>query len=439
MAAAVKLTKRIIEGTAPSSARQILWDTELRGFGIRIEPTGTRTFIVRFRPKGTGRAGPKRFVVLGRFGALTLDQARTMAKAVLGRVAQGEDPTNARDDAKGAPTLASLSDRFLTEHILPKKKASTAALYGHYLRKLILPILGSKKVGEITHCDILKLHGAIGRTRPVTANRVVSTLSSLFSYGAKIGEVPKGVNPAAGVEGYREKGRQRFLSSAELARLGEALREAETTGLSWDFDETRPKAKHLAKAENRRRIIDPFAVAAIRVLILTGGRLREVLHARWDFFDAERGMLNLPDSKTDEKSIYLSAAALSVLSALPRIAGNPFIFLGEGKKRIGDADRVVAPRADLKKPWAAICNAAGLPGLRLHDLRHTFASYGAGAQLGLPIIGKLLGHSQPGTTARYAHLDADPMHRAADAIGSTIDAAMNRKIAEVVPLKRGSG
>jgi integrase len=152
------------------------------------------------------------------------------------------------------------------------------------------------------------------------------------------------------------------------------LREAETIGLPYSVDESSDKAKHTPKAENRRRIIDPYAIAAIRLLILTGARLREILHAKWSEVDFERGILHLADSKTGRKPIYLSAAALALLSSLPRMRGNPHIIPGE---------REGAARVDLKKPWAAITKASGLEGLRIHDLRHSFASFGAGASLGL--------------------------------------------------------
>jgi integrase len=216
------------------------------------------------------------------------------------------------------------------------------------------------------------------------------------------------------------------LTSEELAQLGDTLREGETIGLPYSVDETKPTAKHAAKADYRRVKLDPYAVSALRLLILTGARLREILHAKWEQVDVERGLIFLADSKTGKKPLYLSAAAQKVLADLPRIQGNPHVIAGA---------KAGAPRSDLKKPWAAVSRAAGLEGVRLHDLRHSFASFGAGASLGLPIIGKLLGHSQPATTARYAHLDADPMHRAVDTIGSTISAAMDRrKLAEIVPL-----
>jgi integrase len=229
--------------------------------------------------------------------------------------------------------------------------------------------------------------------------------------------VSHGTNPARGIEKYAEEGRERFLSTDELTRLGDAIREAETAGLPYAVDGAKPKAKHAPKEENRRTVIGPHAAAAMRLLILTGARLREILHLKWDHVDFERGMLLLPDSKTGKKAIVLNAPALDVLSNLPRVGS--YVIAGQAAGT--DKEQ---PRADLKRPWAAVAKRAGLEGVRIHDLRHTHASVGAGAGLGLPIIGKLLGHSQASTTARYAHLDADPLRRASDRIGSHIAAAM---------------
>ena len=179
-------------------------------------------------------------------------------------------------------------------------------------------------------------------------------------------------NPCLGIERYAENARERYLTSEEFARLGDALRLAETTGLEWAVDETKPKANRAPKPENRARTLDPFAVAAIRLLILTGARLREILHARWEHADIERGVIFLVNSKTGRKPVYLSAAALEVLAGLPRIEGNPYIIPGSN---------VGQPKVDLKKPWAALCKAAELDGVRLHDLRHSFASIGASRRL----------------------------------------------------------
>lgn len=174
--------------------------------------------------------------------------------------------------------------------------------------------------------------------------------------------------------------------------------------------------------------LDPFAVAAIRLLCLTGARLREILHARWEHIDLERAAILLPDSKTGKRTIYLNAVARSVIAALPHVEGNPHVFPGKNDGR---------PRDGLDRPWAAVTKAAGLDGLRIHDLRHSFASIGAGGGLGLPIIGKILGHTQAATTQRYAHLANDPVRQAVETIGATISAAMTRAPgAEVMPFKR---
>jgi integrase len=209
--------------------------------------------------------------------------------------------------------------------------------------------------------------------------------------------------------------------------LGAAIREAETKGLPWDVDEATPGAKHLPKAKNRFTKIGPFAAAAVRLLLFTGCRLREILHLKWEQVDLERGLLFLADSKTGRKTVILNAPALAVLAGLDRLGS--YVVPGDDPER---------SRADLKRPWEAVAKRAGLYGVRLHDLRHTYASFGAGGGLGLPIIGKLLGHTQASTTQRYAHLDADPLRRASEAIGGRIAAALDGRRAEaVVPLKGG--
>ena len=180
----------------------------------------------------------------------------------------------------------------------------------------VTPALGSKRAREVTSTDEGKLHRKIGTEAPVTANRVVALLSSLFSWGTRRGKLPKDHNPARGIIRFREQGRERFLSSEELARLGDALREAETIGVPWVVDETSPKAKHVPK-DNRRTKLSPYATAALRLLLLTGCRLREILNLRWEEFDHERGVLLLPDSKTGRKPVILSGAAIAVLESIP--------------------------------------------------------------------------------------------------------------------------
>ena len=254
---------------------------------------------------------------------------------------------------------------------------------------------------------------------PHNANRLVAAVGSLYSYASKHGLVSEGYNPARGIEKYREEGRERYLTSEELERLGLALREGETVGIPWSINASNPNSKHVPKNwKEQRERLDPHAVAAIRLLLFTGARLREILTARWDYIDVERGLIFLPTSKTGRKTLVLNGAALDIINELrANRDSNPFVIPGEKKDQ---------PRADLKKPWNAIRRHAKLEGVRLHDLRHTFASIGAGSSLGLPIVGKLLGHSQAQTTARYAHLDTDPLRRAANLIGEQLASALAR-------------
>jgi integrase len=321
-----------------------------------------------------------------------------------------------------------VADEFMRRHVAGKRKARTNYEYDLLLNVHVLPTLGARRITDIHRSDVARHHAKLA-DRPIAANRAIALVSSIWNWAARHDEVKAVDNPASGIERNREQKRERFLSTDEFARLGDALDRAETVGLPWSVGAANPKAKHAAKEENRRTIADPFAVAAIRLLIFTGARLREILHARWEHVDFERGIIHLQDSKTGRKPIYLSAPALDILANLPRIEGNPYIVPGGNDG---------APRVDLKRPWASITKAAMLDGLRIHDLRHSFASIGVGASMGLPIIGRLLGHSQPQTTARYSHLHADPLRRAADAIGSQISAAMAGRTAEIVPLKKST-
>lgn len=316
--------------------------------------------------------------------------------------------------------------------------------------------------------DVARLHERMAKS-PSAANRAITLVASIWNWAKDREEAGAGDNPAAKIEHYPEKSRERFLTAEEVGRLGDALRLAETVGIDWTINENNPNAKHAANKKEKRTKIDPHAAAAIRLLFLTGARLREILHAKWDHVDWQRGILALPDSKSGRKPIYLSAAALRVLQDIPKLGGNPYIIAGHGKRKSrkkasAKPERNTA-RADLKNPWAAIVRAAGfietVPVLdasgepvrdskgnpvteeratvRIHDLRHSFASVGAGASMGLPLIGKLLGHKHPSTTQRYSHLDTDPLRRAADIIGNQIAAAMEGRKAEVVDLGAGRG
>jgi integrase len=355
----------------------------------------------------------------------------------LGSVAHGLDPAALKAAERRASTLRELADLFLAEHAEAKRKPATAARYRDILERLVLPELASRRAEKVTTADLARLHVRT-KDRPYQANRMLAVVGSLYAFAGKRRLVPTGFNPARGIDHYPEKGRERFLTGDELARLGDTIREAETVGLPWAIDETKPTAKHAPKEANRRTVIDPFAAAAIRLLILTGARLREILNLEWSHVDLERGLLLLPDSKTGAKSIILNAPALAVLAGLERVGA----YVIAGQSAGADDEK---PRADLNKPWRSIAKRAGLAGLRIHDLRHTHASFGAGAGLGLPIIGKLLGHTRASTTQRYAHLDTDPLRRASDQIGSRLAAAMGEPAGKpvrggaVVRMRRSAG
>jgi integrase len=343
------------------------------------------------------------------------------------RFSDGGDPAAERRAQRDAATVGSLADRYMAQEIEPARKPATVALYRKYLNNHIRPAIGSKRARDVAYTDIAKLHRAIGAKAPVTANRVASLVGSLFRWAAKAGELPRGhENPARDVTRYKEQPRERYLNTGEWARLGDALREAETVGLPWEIDSRKPTAKHAPRPENRRAIFSPAPIAAIRLLLLTGCRVGEILKLRWPEIDFDRGLMLLPDSKTGRKPVILNSPALQVLSTLPRIG--TFVIAGDDPGK---------PRADLNRPWRAIAKRAQLDGVRLHDLRHSFASVGAGLGLGLPIVGKLLGHTAPTTTARYAHLDANPLRRASDRIGETIANALGDPLprADVLPMR----
>ena len=395
--------------------RVILWDgghrEAVRGFGVVAFRNGGKCYVAQYRKDGRSRR-----TRIGEHGRLTPDEARKDARKVLGGIERGDDPIADRQAARALRTFKAVADDFVALHVKTKRKGRTGDEYERLFKSYIHPEIGTKRIVDLKLDDVAKLHGKLVAS-PYQANRVIAVVSAVWNWAAKRGEVSFADNPARLLERYPENGRERYLTSDELARLGDALREAETIGLTYFVDENNSHAKHAAKIESRRTKLDPFAAAAIRLLILTGARLREILDARWQDVDTERGAIFLADSKTGKKTIYLSAAAKAVLADMPRVAGNPHLIAGA---KDGE------PRSDLNRPWRAIRVAAKLSGVRIHDLRHSFASFGAGASLGLPIIGKLLGHSQAATTHRYAHLDADPLRRAVNTIGATIDAAMTR-------------
>lgn len=410
----IKISKAAIDKIELTGKEFTLWDKDIRGFGIRVRANGGMAYVYTYRA-GHGRKAPQRKLTIGETSKLTPDEARAIAKKHQGSVAHGKDPAREKSENRTALTVTELAGLFLAEHVEAKRKGSTAKAYEAIFRLHILPELGSTKAISLTRAAVIKLHLKMKGKRAV-ANKMLRVMGSMYSFAQLRGFVPEGFNPATKTEKYREDPVERFLTDDELARLGDALVEAETTGLPWeDVDTTQKNAKHLAKPANRKRKFDPAVVAAVRLLVLTGCRLREILNLKWEHVNKGRGLIFLPDSKTGRKTVVLNPYARDILGGLqPR---GDYVVPGEDLTR---------PRPDLKRIWAALKRRANLNGVRIHDLRHTFASIGAGDGLGLPMIGKLLGHTQASTTQRYAHVDIDPAHRASTHIGSKINAAMNR-------------
>ncbi|NDB70591.1 MAG: DUF4102 domain-containing protein, partial [Methylocystaceae bacterium] len=298
--------------------RGILWDDDLAGFGVIVFPSGAKTYIVQYRQNGQSR----RYQV-GKHGRLTPEEARSEAKKILGLVETGSDPIAIKKKAREAPLLNEIAKDYLKLHVQAKRKSRTYDEYARIISQHILPSLGSMRMVDIKRVDIARMHASVSQSAPVTANRALAIFSAIWSWASRRDIVSDTNNPAKGLERNREQAKERFLTSEELGRLGDTLRLAETEGLPWEVDESHPKAKHLAKPGNRRTRIDPYALAAIRLLLLTGARLREILNAEWSQIDLERGILFLPDSKTGRKPIYLSAAAQTVLGQIPKIENNP--------------------------------------------------------------------------------------------------------------------
>ncbi|HUX78549.1 MAG TPA: site-specific integrase [Alphaproteobacteria bacterium] len=378
-----KLTKKIVESTLPQGKDLILWDSEISGFMCKVTPAGKKSYFLYYRTHDKRQRRPK----IGDHGVMTCEQARSMAQRWLLEVSQGKDPSSDKQELRSMPTVKELADQYMREHA-PRKKASSRKEDKRLWEQYILPTLGSLKVSSVDRSDIAKLHHALQHLS-TTSNRVLSLLSKALNLAELWGYRPNHSNPCLHIKKYSEQKRERFLNQDEISRLMTALEEEEE------------------EKENN----NPWAVHAIRLLLITGCRLNEILTLKWEEVDLENQCLRLQDSKTGKKLVYLSSPAIELLKAIPQEIGNPFVICG-GKEG--------AHLVNLQKPWRRVRAKAGLEDVRLHDLRHTFASIAASNGLSLPIIGALLGHKQTQTTARYAHLIGQPLIEASEKIGGKI-------------------
>ena len=404
-----RLTKRAVDAATPETVRFTVWDADLKGFGLRVEPSGTKTFVCRYRVGG-GRRGTLRQFKVGRYGKLTPDQARVQAEQILAQVELGRDPQADREAGRAALTVSELCDLYLAEGG-KGKKSSTMSIDALRIQNHIKPSLGSLKITEIGRADIERfvddiasgrLKGASERARggPGAASRSTGLLGAIFRFA--VARKLCAENVVDGVRRPKDRKRDRFLSPAELAAIGDALRAAEQAGAL------------------RER------VAAIRLLCLTGARKNEIARLKWSEVDLARGRLALEDSKTGAKVIPVGAPARMLIEAQPR---------GKSRYVFPRPDDPEQPINGIDWFWVTIREAAKVPDVRIHDLRHSFASFGVAGGATLLLLGKILGHSDVSTTQRYAHLADDPVRAAADSISSAIDAALSGKAADIVSLK----
>jgi integrase len=386
-----KINKSVVNKVVAGTKDTFIWDTKVTGFGLKVTPAGKRVYILQYRLGR--RKAPWRYTI-GNHGDLTPDEARIEAERLRGLIAKRINPALDKTAHRQAMTIAELGDIFLEEHVKTRRKQRTIAEYERLFQKVIVPKIGRLPVPDITRTDIARLHHSL-RSTPAQANRALAVLSKMFNWAELKGYRPDHSNPCRHIERNKEVPRERYLSPAELEALADALRQAET-----------------------KQLASPQAIAAVRLLVFTGARLSEILTLKWDHVDFEDTCLRLPDSKSGTKVIHLNTPALEVLKSLSMIEGNPYAIVGQrhGKHLV-----------NLEKPWRKLRSIAGLDDVRLHDLRHSFASFGAGAGMGLPMIGALLGHTQAATTQRYAHLATDPLKQATDLIGQRITDAMQRR------------
>jgi integrase len=399
-----RLTKRAIEAIRPGEHDQFLWDDELRGFGVRVYPSGARKYLLQWK-----RDGHTRRLVLGTHGLITCEEARNEARTKLGAIAKGHDPADERDARKRDLTLAALLDLYMAEgagHLKPGSRE----VYRSAFERHVTPLLGNRKLSGLRSADVAKLQEDVanGRTagrkegearkggRVVVrggrgiAARVRQYLGAALSWAVRRGLLEQ--NPAAGVAKFKTRTLERFLNAEEFRRLGTALAEAEAEGAN------------------------PRFVAAVRLLALTGCRKNEIAHLRWSDVDLGAAVLRLSDTKSGAKTLPLSPEAVVLLAGLPQEQNSPWVF---------PATRGDGPIMGLPKFFAGLCRHAGLQAVTLHTLRHSLASTAAASGASLYLVGKALGHANITTTQRYAHVQIDPVAQVMAVASGRIAQAMN--------------
>ena len=379
-----KIRQRTVDRLSANERDTIFWDGDLPGFGVRVYPSGTKVYVVQTRGQGRSLR-----ITLGRHGALSADEARRQAARLVARIKTWDEPAAVAPIR--AVTVAELAGRYLREHVAVRCKPKTRVLYEAVVRRHLVPALGDTAVAAVRREQVASLHFRLRET-PYAANRAVELLARILDVAAEEGlRSPAAGNPARSVEKYRARRYERFLSEEEFRRLGRVLDAAEAGAGG----------------------ASPAAIAAVRLLVLTGCRRSEILGLRWEHVDLGAGELRLRDSKTGARLVPLSPAAAEAIASLPRAAGNPWVIPGRNPG---------APLKNLQYPWEILRARAGLEDVRIHDLRHSFASRALAIGESLPMIGELLGHRRVRTTARYAHLAREAVKASASRVAESIGA-----------------
>lgn len=382
------ITKRLVDSLIPKEKDYIVWDDNIKGFGIKVTPKGKKSYLFKYLSKDKVQRRP----AIGIHGNITCEQAREIAKEWAYKASKGDDPAIAKSNKPGSSiTIKDVCKRYMRDYAPVYKKPRSAYNDGQNIKNHIIPKLGHISIADIEKHHVQALHLELKDT-PTLANHVRGILSKMLNLAEEWELRPEGSNPVRFIKKYPSKTRERYLTSREIMHLSNVLDKA---------------------YEERRET--PHVVALFKLLLLTGARLSEIMNARWEWVDFERKALALPDSKTGKKNIRLSNKALALLQALPRVEGNPYVIAGKTEGQ---------PLKDPKKPWKRICKAADLEGVRIHDLRHTFASKCVENGISLQVAGELLGHSNAKTTERYAHLVEDHIREATEHVG--------KKLAEVM-------